>query len=77
MTHPYPPFSGKKETRCRKCCGMMGCQYQSAGWQFNPELDPQRKDALRFTGNGPEWMLRICVDCGYRWPEMCVDADKP
>lgn len=68
MSNPYPPFSGDGAI-CPKCRGGMDKRYQSAGTiPVGSRLDMVR------CAPGPEWMLRECIDCDYRWAEMCADA---
>lgn len=64
--NPYPPFSGD-DAICTKCGGAVDKSYQEAGTVFAGQ---------RFVrcGVGPEWLLRECFDCDYRWPEMTADA---
>ena len=65
---PYPPFSGP-DTTCPKCSGPVLRLFMPAGTKFHGS---QNFTAIR--GEGPEWLLRTCSECGYRWPEMCADV---
>lgn len=66
MSALYPPFSGEGAT-CPKCGGSMGTRYQRAGTVFVSQ------DLMR-CGGGTDWLLRECLECDFRQPEMCRDA---
>lgn len=67
LRSPYQPFSGRSAL-CPKCGDVLACEYRESGTAFHIS------SVIWYSKGSPEWLLRKCVDCGYRRPEMCADA---
>lgn len=67
---PYPPFSGDAKP-CKKCGGRLAKQYFPAGTRM---VNPYSNFLSVIRAEGPEWLMRSCVECGYKCAEACADS---